>query len=180
MKVKDRRHRRLSVADWFSLGSSNWPDAKWSKALVQILRVADSILLVHATTIAPFQIQPRDFAVLATLRISGPPYELTPTAIYRSELLSSGGLTKILYRLEKSRLISRQKSGVDRRSRLVRLTRKGKTTIERAMAANLKMQDKYLVGLSATEQANLAELLEKLLTPVEIISDETRSFSPDC
>lgn len=172
MNMNGKKYERLSVDEWILLATRNWPDASMHKAVIQILRAADSLLLLHAAAIAPFQIQTGDFGVLAALRMSGPPYELTPTAICRSELLSSGGLTKILNRLEKSHLISRRESGSDRRSRLVQLTPKGKATVEHAAAAHGKIQDEYVADLNAMEQANLAELLDRLLKSIDIISSK--------
>ena len=48
-----------------------------------------------------------DFVVLAALRRSGKPYQLTPTALTRSMMVSSGGTTKRLDRLEARGLIRR-------------------------------------------------------------------------
>src|SRR5437899_5878438 len=41
-----------------------------------------------------------EFDVLSTLRRAGPPYRLTPTELYRTLMISSGGLTDRLTRLE--------------------------------------------------------------------------------
>ena len=46
-----------------------------------------------------------EFDVLATLLRSGPPYRLRPTELYRSLMISSGGLTDRLDRLQKAGLI---------------------------------------------------------------------------
>lgn len=48
-----------------------------------------------------------EFDVLATLLRSGPPYRLWPTELYRSLMISSGGLTNRLDRLENAGLIRR-------------------------------------------------------------------------
>ena len=44
-------------------------------------------------------LQPGEFDVLATLRRSGAPYSLTPTALYEAAMLSSGGMTNRIDRL---------------------------------------------------------------------------------
>ena len=42
-----------------------------------------------------------EYNVLATLRRAGPPYRRNPTGLYGSVILSSGGMTKRLDRLER-------------------------------------------------------------------------------
>ena len=61
-------------------------------------------------TFAGFDLDRGEFDVIATLRRSGPPYRLMPTELYTSLMISSGGLTHRLDRLEKAGLIKREKS----------------------------------------------------------------------
>ena len=49
-----------------------------------------------------------DFDVLATLRRSGPPYRLTPTRLAAASMLTTGGMTGRLRRLEAAGLIDRR------------------------------------------------------------------------
>src|SRR6218665_816216 len=67
-----------------------------------------------------------EFDVLATLLRSGSPYRLRPTELYRSLMISSGGLTDRLSRLEKRGLIARVADPADARSRMVELTVDGR------------------------------------------------------
>jgi DNA-binding MarR family transcriptional regulator len=67
-------------------------------------------------------LQPGEFDVLATLRRSGAPHALTPTALYEAAMLSSGGMTNRIDRLEAAGLIERRKHPTDRRGVLVALT----------------------------------------------------------
>src|SRR5690349_528586 len=66
-----------------------------------------------------------EFDVLATLRRSGRPYQLSPGALAASMMLSTGGTTARLDRLEKAGLVARSPDPSDRRGILVRLTDKG-------------------------------------------------------
>ena len=95
------------------------------------------------------------------------PRQLTPTALYRSLLLSSGGLTKILHRLEAKGWIDRPANPADGRSLLVRLTRKGKAQVEQVVDAVVAHEEGCLSPLSTTEQAELARLLGKLVAGQE-------------
>ena len=76
--------------------------------------------------------------------------------------LDSGTLTPVLETLEQQQLITRERSKQDERVLLVTATAKGVALREEALA---QQPDKALTtGLSAEEEAQLAELLCKVLT----------------
>lgn len=103
-----------------------------------------------------------EFDVIATLRRSGPPYCLRPTELYRWLMISSGGLTARLARLEKAGLIARLPDPDDARSMLVQLTPAGADLTERAFREDMAFEGKVLDALTADEQATLEHLLRKL------------------
>lgn len=108
-------------------------------------------------------LQAGEFDVLATLRRAGAPYALMPTALYESAMISSGGMTSRIDRLEKAGLIERQKHPTDRRGVLVALTPAGFALIDGMLAAHVANQQRALNGLQADEQQQLHALLGKLL-----------------
>ncbi|MBP1852526.1 MarR family winged helix-turn-helix transcriptional regulator [Rhizobium halophytocola] len=108
-----------------------------------------------------------EFDVIASLRRAGPPYELTPTDLYTQLMLSSGGLTHRLGRLEKAGLVCRRKSEQDGRSLLVALTETGQARAETAFRADMAEAMKALAPLTDAEREMLAGLLRKLLLPLE-------------
>jgi len=112
---------------------------------------------------AEYGLQPGEFDVLATLRRSGAPYALTPTALYEAAMLSSGGMTNRIDRLETAGLIERQKHPTDRRGVLVALTPQGLALIERLVLLHVDNERAMLSALSANEQRQLDQLLAKLL-----------------
>ncbi len=114
---------------------------------------------------AEFGIGRAEFDVLATLRRSGRPFELSPGALAASMMLSTGGTTARLDRLEKGGLAERRPSPEDRRSVLVRLTPKGRDVVDRAVAAGLARQQSLLSHLSPAQQHRLADLLREALEP---------------
>lgn len=118
-------------------------------------------------TFARFGLDRGEFDVIATLRRSGPPYRLTPTQIYTSLMISSGGLTHRLDRLEKAGLIRREKSQEDGRSMLVALTDAGISRVEEACRAHVANGSAFLETLDAKERCMLANLLRKLLVGIE-------------
>jgi DNA-binding MarR family transcriptional regulator len=103
-----------------------------------------------------------EFDVLATLRRAGEPYALRPTELYRSLMISSGGLTARLDRLEGAGLIRRRAADDDARSVIVELTPAGRRKIEAAFRADMEIENRMVSGLSETERAELVRLLRKL------------------
>jgi DNA-binding MarR family transcriptional regulator len=109
-----------------------------------------------------------DFDVLATLRRTGPPYELTPTDLMDQTMVTSGAVTKRLDRLEGAGLIERRASGTDRRSRIVALTPTGRALMDRILPEHLANEARLLKTLTESEQATLARLLGKLATDLGV------------
>jgi DNA-binding MarR family transcriptional regulator len=103
-----------------------------------------------------------EFDVLATLRRSGAPYALTPTDLYRSLMISSGGLTARLDKLERAGLVRRRASGRDGRSTIVELTPSGRRRIEAAFRADMEIENRMVSVLTEAERAELVRLLRKL------------------
>lgn len=112
-------------------------------------------------------LQAGEFDVLATLRRAGSPYALTPTQLFEALLISSGGMTNRLDRLEKAGLIERAPNPEDRRGTLVSLTASGRELIERIVPQHVENEARMLDVLSREEQQTLNVLLGKLLDGLE-------------
>ena len=108
-----------------------------------------------------------DFVVLAALRRSGQPYQLTPTALTRSMMVSSGGTTKRLDRLEARGLIRRDPDPADRRGTLVTLTSAGLATIDTVASAHVQNEKRLVATLSPNQRKALTRLLRELLLALE-------------
>lgn len=104
-----------------------------------------------------------EFDVLATLLRAGDPWRLRPTELYQSLMISSGGLTDRLGRLEKDGLVARCRSEHDGRSLLVELTPAGRTVAEKAFRSDMAVEARLLARLSPLERDRLATLLQRLL-----------------
>jgi MarR family 2-MHQ and catechol resistance regulon transcriptional repressor len=83
-------------------------------------------------------------------------------------LKSSGNMTMVIDNLEKRGLVKRARDEDDRRQVIVKLTEKGKQTIERVFAEHLDCIVGQFNVLSASEQQALGKLLKKLGMQVEI------------
>lgn len=115
------------------------------------------------------------FLALSTLRSSEPNFTLSPTQLYTAAQVTSGGMTKMMHGLTKAGLIERIENPEDGRSRLVRLTPKGKDLAEEIVDA-LVQANKALIGgiLEPDETEQLATLLRKLSLGLE-----ARKSTPD-
>ncbi len=100
--------------------------------------------------------------VLATLRRTGPPYQLRPSDFTGSLMLTSSGTTKRLDRLERAGLVERAPDPDDRRGVIITLTEAGHELIDRVTEAHMANEHRLLEGLSAREREQLAGLLRKL------------------
>lgn len=133
-------------------------------------RLNEASSLIARERLAPlfarFGLQSGEFDVLATLRRSGAPYALTPTALYEATMVTSGAMTNRLDRLEQSGLIMRGPHPNDRRGVVVQLTGKGLALIDEALTAHVANEHGILSSLTRQEQDTLARLLEKLIGSV--------------
>jgi DNA-binding MarR family transcriptional regulator len=108
-----------------------------------------------------------EFDVLATLLRTGPPYQLRPTELYRSLMISSGGLTDRLTRLAAAGLVARPPSTQDARSLLVQLTDEGRRRAEAAFREDMAVEGDLLAGLEDRDREALGDLLSKLALQFE-------------
>lgn len=120
-----------------------------------------------ATGMAGHGLQPGWFDLLAALRRAGRPYELNPTELMEATMLSSGGITKRLDRLAEAGLVERRPDPGDRRGTLVRLTRKGRAVIDRALETHVANEERLLRPLAAADRRALDRLLRRLLSGLE-------------
>ncbi len=114
-----------------------------------------------------FGLQAGEFDVLATLRRSGQPYQLSPTALFNTLMISSGTMTHRIDRLERAELVQRIPDPDDRRGTLIRLTDQGFTVIEAAVEAHVANMHRLLQVLKESERQALAQLLRQLLISFE-------------
>lgn len=118
-------------------------------------------------TVSDFGLNGGEFDVLATLRRSGEPYQLSPTELFNALMVSSGTMTHRIDRLEQADLVKRMDDPSDRRGTLIQLTSKGFNTIEKAVEAHVANGHRLLLVLEEAEREVLAQLLSKLLISFE-------------
>lgn len=118
-------------------------------------------------TVSDFGLNGGEFDVLATLLRSGQPYQLSPTDLFNTMMVSSGTMTHRIDRLEQADLVKRTPDPSDRRGMLIQLTDKGFNVIEQAVEAHVANGHRFLIVLDEAERKVLAQLLRKLLISFE-------------
>jgi len=101
-----------------------------------------------------------DFDVLACLRRTEPPHELTPGELVASTMVTSGAITKRIDRLERAGLVTRTVSDADARSRRIALTDKGFRLVDDLIEKHVANEHRLVAGLSERDRSELARLLE--------------------
>lgn len=117
--------------------------------------------------LARFGLTPASFDVLACLRRSGPAQRRTAGELAEQGLVTSGGITQRIDRLEKDGLVKRVRDGDDRRKVYVQLTPKGRKTVDRILAVHFEEQEQMLASLTRSERSSLADLLSRLESSLE-------------
>ena len=133
----------------------------------RVVRLASLFQHAYAAAFEPLGLNEGDYGVLTPLRRAGAPFELTPTELARHRMMTSGGMTAALDRLERKGYIERIPNPADRRGSLVRLTATGQDVVDTAMARHVLAEHELLSGLADREQAQLTSLLRKLLASLD-------------
>lgn len=155
---------KLNVEDLIKYSQENWSQKNIDagSTAVRLIRAGDVMLASRRRFMEQFDLTPAEFDTLCTLRKMGAPYKLTPSELCRANLLSSGGLTKIINQLEERGLLSRDTHETDKRSRVIGLTAAGKKLIEESMTMVLQQHETNLEAIyTPAEREELNRLLQK-------------------
>lgn len=106
-----------------------------------------------------------DIDVLASLYFNGK--ILSPTELYSAMIFSSGGMTKILKKLECLGYISRVSNPNDKRSNLVKLEQKGEKILLNCLDNVIEDRAPMFNILSYEERENLKVILKKIMLNLE-------------
>jgi DNA-binding MarR family transcriptional regulator len=153
------------VAEWRRERPDLDPAAKHLTG--RLIRLASLFQASYAQAFAPLGLNEGDYGVLAALRRAGAPYQLTPSDLARHQMMTSGGMTAAIDRLERKGLVARRPNPNDRRGSLVRLTDEGRKVVDRAMELQAEAESRLVQALDASERNTLEQLLRKLLLSVD-------------
>ena len=138
------------------------------EVLSRISRLAHHLDRGRAAAFSAHGLEPWEFDVLAALRRSGAPYQLSPGQLLRETLVTSGTMTNRVDRLVARDLVNRDDHPGDRRGVLVRLTDRGRETVDAALADLLVAERSMLESLTQSDRDQLVEALRQLLAGVRV------------
>jgi DNA-binding MarR family transcriptional regulator len=142
-------------------------DASPLQVLSRISRLARHLDRARRAAFAGHGLESWEFDVLSALRRQGPPYQLSPGALLRATLVTSGTMTNRIDRLATAGLVRRQPDPQDKRGVLVTLTGQGRLRVDAALADLLRSEEALLAGLDSGDRRALADLLRVLLAPFD-------------
>ena len=145
------------------------PDVDVSAIAVigRISRLERQLAAELARVFAMHGLEGWEYDVLATLRRSGPPFELTVGEMLASMMLASGTISHRIDRLAGRGLVERRADPNDGRVVRVRLTRAGRALVDRTIVDHAANETRLLSGLSRREQEQLAGLLRRLHVSID-------------
>ena len=138
-------------------------DASSLAIIARVTRLARAIDEDAADALREFNLSDVEFQLLAAIR-TAPDCRAAPRTLLQPLMVTSGGLTNRIDRLESAGFLVRAPNPDDRRGVFLELTPRGRELVDRVTAAYLQNQDDLLrEALTDGERATLAPLLRKLL-----------------
>jgi len=137
------------------------------QVLSRVSRLARHLDRARRAAFAAHSLEAWEFDVLSALRRDGSPYQLSPGALVRTTLVTSGTMTNRIDRLAARGLVRRHPDPQDKRGVLVELTAAGQRSVDAAMADLLDRERGLLAALPDSQQRDLAGLLRVLLAPFD-------------
>lgn len=153
------------VAEWRRERPDLDPTAKHLTG--RLIRLASLFQSAYARAFGPLGLNDGDYGVLAALRRAGAPHQLTPSDLARRQMMTSGGMSAAIDRLERKGLVTRSPNPNDRRGSLVGLTDEGRKVVDRAMELQADVESSLVQALDASERGRLEHLLRKLLLSMD-------------
>jgi len=138
-------------------------DVEPLQILSRVSRLADVLDDRRAAAFVDHALQAHEFDVLAALRRSGEPFELTAGELCAATHVTSGTMTSRLDRLVARKLVLRRADEDDGRLVLVRLTAAGRRRVDGALTALLHSERELLANLTLAKRDRLAATLRELL-----------------
>ena len=137
------------------------------QVLSRVSRLARHLDIARRGAFAAHGLESWEFDVLSALRRAGPPFQLTPGALLRATLVTSGTMTNRIDRLAEAGLVSREPDPRDRRGVLVTLSTRGRDEVDAAFTDLLDREQALLSRLGPQQRDQLAGLLRTLLVPFD-------------
>ncbi|MFY0622248.1 MAG: MarR family transcriptional regulator [Pelagimonas sp.] len=161
---------RQTVAEILKSCETHWPSSlsPHTALILGLYRLRDIVSERTAPVVQSFGLSEAGFDILVMLRAQPEPYRLTPSDLYRSLIMTSGGVTKVLKSLEENGWITRIAHPEDKRSSFVQLTTAGADHAENVIQAVSKNDaDIFSAALTKEQHAQLVDTLLSALDKLE-------------
>jgi MarR family 2-MHQ and catechol resistance regulon transcriptional repressor len=140
-------------------GPSSHAQAVSLKLLVVLARAHAAVTAHLHAQVGAHGLTLTEFGILEVLYHKGP---LLLGEVQRRILVSSGGVTYLVDRLERKGLVERRACPEDRRARYAALTGEGETLIARIFPEHAEVITRVMDSLTLEEQREATDLLRKL------------------
>ena len=135
------------------------PTATALKLWIVLSRATAAVQAHVEADIARHGLTPAEFGVLEALYHKGP---LLLGDVQRRTLISSGGTTFLVDKLEKRQLVERRLCATDRRARYAALTEQGRALMGEIFPAHAEAVRRAVAGLGLADQRQATALLRVL------------------
>lgn len=129
----------------------------------RVLHLGEIFMDAMNVNMEQFGVRYSHYAIVGTLRSIGKPYRMSPTELQNTLMITSGGISNLLRKVELRGLIRRLSDPDDGRGVIVELTDEGFALSEETMRAQAELERKLVGALTAQEQETLSLLLKKLI-----------------
>lgn len=169
LRQREELRQRDEVDDLVAGWRGERPDLDLEplQVLSRVSRLARHLDRARRTAFAAHGLETWEFDVLSALRRQGEPYQLSPGALLRATLVTSGTMTNRIDRLAERALVRRLPDPQDKRGVLVQLADRGREVADAALTDLLERERGLLTGLDSSEREQLASLLRLLLSPFD-------------
>ena len=135
--------------------------------MVHIERVNALLAQQITAVLAPYQLDLPQWGTMQALRASTESDGMSPGALARELNISPAAMTHRLDVLEAAELVQRRPNPDDRRALRVKLTKAGRTTVDRLMPKIRAVVETALSDLTKRQQEEISRLLAKIEVVLE-------------
>lgn len=142
-------------------------DTRPQDVIGRLHRLANALTAELVAVYVEYDLTEAEFDLLASLRRSSAAGELPAGELAAHTMVTTGGLTKRVDRLESRGLVERSAADDDARRRIVRLTPSGTKLIDAAFTAHMANERRLLDDLGPADAAALEPILRRWLARFE-------------
>lgn len=130
--------------------------------VARIVRLSYYIAEKVDRNLARFDLTRGEFEVMAVL-VRNPHIKVTPKLLQSKILITSGGLSNRIRKLEEKKFLTRRPDAGDRRNVILYATALGREVTLAAVTSHMEVERKIVEGLRLEEKQSLAKLLKRLI-----------------